>query len=190
MCERHPGRRRRRIGTPRAPQSGATDPHAVVCQPPEGVTTADPGDQAERRARPLARRLFSTARPARVDIRARKPWRLARRWLLGWNVRFTSPPRPRWRARRPWPFCLLQEVMQHVRARAHVRPGKAIGRRRARDNRPPTPQLQVARHVLASRWIVLRSCACHAATGLSTPVDKRVDVRAESVSGSATSRDD
>ena len=66
---------------------------------------------------------------------------------------------------------------------AHVRPGKAIGRRRARDNRPPTPQQQVARHVLAGRWIVLRSCACHATTSLSTPVDKRVDVRAESVSG-------
>jgi hypothetical protein len=32
----------------------------------------------------LARRLFSTSRPARVLIRARKPCFLARRRLLGW----------------------------------------------------------------------------------------------------------
>ena len=38
------------------------------------------------------------------------------------------------------------------------------------------------RDVLARERIVLRSCADHAASGLSTPVDKRVDVRAESVS--------
>lgn len=29
------------------------------------------------------------ARPARVDIRCRKPWFLARFRLFGWNVRFT-----------------------------------------------------------------------------------------------------
>jgi hypothetical protein len=28
-----------------------------------------------------------------VRMRARKPCFFARRWLLGWNVRFTSPPR-------------------------------------------------------------------------------------------------
>ena len=39
--------------------------------------------------RPLSRRDRSTARPARVDIRCRKPCFLARRRLLGWYVRFT-----------------------------------------------------------------------------------------------------
>jgi len=77
----------------------------------------------------------------------------------------------------------MQDVVRQMRDEAHVRPGKAIGRRRARDNWSGRTEPQVAGHVLARRWIVLRSCACHAATGLSTPVDKRVDVRAESVSG-------
>src|SRR5438067_4289603 len=37
-----------------------------------------------RRRRPRARRLRSTARPPRVLLRTRKPWRLARRVLDGW----------------------------------------------------------------------------------------------------------
>jgi hypothetical protein len=37
-----------------------------------------------RRRRPLARRLRSTARPPRVPLRTRKPWRRARRVLEGW----------------------------------------------------------------------------------------------------------
>ena len=45
---------------------------------------------AERRARPLPRRLARMERPARVRIRKRKPCVLARRRLLGWKVRFTS----------------------------------------------------------------------------------------------------
>lgn len=44
--------------------------------------------QAEMRSRPLARRAARIERPARVRIRARKPWFFARRRLLGWNVRF------------------------------------------------------------------------------------------------------
>jgi len=32
------------------------------------------------------------ARPARVDIRCRNPWRFARLRLFGWYVRFTLPP--------------------------------------------------------------------------------------------------
>jgi hypothetical protein len=44
-------------------------------------------DQAERRLRPLARRAFSIARPARVDILSRKPWVRLRFKLLGWKVR-------------------------------------------------------------------------------------------------------
>jgi hypothetical protein len=47
-------------------------------------------DQADRRWRPLSRRARRTRRPALVDMRCRKPWRLARRRLFGWNVRFTS----------------------------------------------------------------------------------------------------
>ena len=53
-------------------------------------TPADPLDQADSRARPLARRFLSTARPARVLMRARNPCFFARRWALGWNVRFTT----------------------------------------------------------------------------------------------------
>jgi hypothetical protein len=39
--------------------------------------------QGDRRTRPLARRAFSTLRPFRVAIRARKPWVLALFKLLG-----------------------------------------------------------------------------------------------------------
>lgn len=46
--------------------------------------------QADRRSRPLLRREARMARPARVRIRARKPWVFARRRLLGWNVRFMA----------------------------------------------------------------------------------------------------
>ena len=40
--------------------------------------------QADRRARPLARRAERIARPARVRMRSRKPWVFARRRLFGW----------------------------------------------------------------------------------------------------------
>lgn len=43
---------------------------------------------ADKRVRPLLRRAARMLRPARVRIRSRKPWVLARRRLLGWNVRF------------------------------------------------------------------------------------------------------
>jgi hypothetical protein len=46
--------------------------------------------QAASRTRPLERRDLSTDRPARVRMRTRKPWVLARLRLLGWKVRFTS----------------------------------------------------------------------------------------------------
>ena len=72
--------------------------------------------QADRRWRPLSRRALMTARPARVDMRCRKPWRFARLRLFGWYVRFTvsslvagprggRPPvrtSPGWRLRRPF----------------------------------------------------------------------------------------
>ena len=71
------------IGNERAPER--IDPHtdAVSPEADECVAFADPVDQADRRARPLARRDFSTARPARVLMRARKPCLRARRRLLG-----------------------------------------------------------------------------------------------------------
>ena len=46
--------------------------------------------QAERRARPLARRAVRIARPARVRMRSRKPWVFARRRLFGWKVRLLT----------------------------------------------------------------------------------------------------
>ena len=99
-----------------------SEPHArsasVAPEPCEHRTVPDAPDHAERRTRPLARRDLMMARPARVDIRCRNPWRLARLRLFGWYVRFTLPPdflaprsgrrhmpsaRPaRWRAERPW----------------------------------------------------------------------------------------
>ena len=46
-------------------------------------------DQALSRCRPLRLRAFTIARPARVDMRWRKPCRRARLRLWGWYVRFT-----------------------------------------------------------------------------------------------------
>ena len=46
--------------------------------------------QTESCSRPLRRRAASTARPARLRIRSRKPWTLARRRLFGWNVRLLT----------------------------------------------------------------------------------------------------
>ena len=43
---------------------------------------------ADKRLRPFARRLFSTARPPGVAIRALNPWVRLRFKLLGWNVLF------------------------------------------------------------------------------------------------------
>ena len=47
--------------------------------------------QADSRTRPRRRRAFKTARPARVDIRCRKPCLFALLRVFGWNVRFISP---------------------------------------------------------------------------------------------------
>jgi hypothetical protein len=56
---------------------------------------SDPLDQADRTRRPLERRPARMARPARVRMRSRKPWVLARRRLFGWKVRLltTTPQR-------------------------------------------------------------------------------------------------
>jgi hypothetical protein len=60
-----------------------TNPDAVTSQRHEGGPAADATDQADSLARPLRRRLRSTARPARVDIRLRNPWFFARLRTLG-----------------------------------------------------------------------------------------------------------
>lgn len=83
-------------------QRPAAHPDPVGREPSEGAATPkrsrggshdmrpEARPQAERRARPLARRAFSTARPPAVDMRARKPCFFARRRSFGWNVRFTE----------------------------------------------------------------------------------------------------
>jgi hypothetical protein len=48
------------------------------------------GAQADSSERPLPRRAARMARPARVRIRRRKPWVLARRRLFGWKVRLLT----------------------------------------------------------------------------------------------------
>lgn len=58
--------------------------------------------QAESFLRPLLRRRLRMVRPARVDIRLRKPWSRLRFRLLGWKVLFTVLPRSCW-SRRPVP---------------------------------------------------------------------------------------
>ena len=81
--ERHLRRYQVGIGNERTPQRIGPDSNTVAPEADEGVAFADPVDQAERRARPLDRRDFNTARPARVLMRARKPCLRARRRLLG-----------------------------------------------------------------------------------------------------------
>ena len=71
------------VGQVGAPQRRRTDPGALTCEASERVALADPPDQADRRARPLARRAFKMARPERVLIRARKPCLRARRRVFG-----------------------------------------------------------------------------------------------------------
>ena len=61
---------------------------AVICAEEPSRKAAGSMTYAEMRARPLARRADRMLRPARVLMRSRKPWVLARRRLLGWKVRF------------------------------------------------------------------------------------------------------
>ena len=88
--ERHSGRNHSGIGDEGAPQRSIRRRLAFSPKTDEGVSLLDPADQADSRARPLARRDLSTARPARVLMRARNPCLRARRRLLGWKVRFTA----------------------------------------------------------------------------------------------------
>jgi len=61
-------------------------PQTAVGIPPDQARE----DQTVSWWRPLSRRAFKTARPARVRIRARKPCVLARLRWFGWYVRFTK----------------------------------------------------------------------------------------------------
>ena len=70
----------------RPPPNGATE----VLGSAEPVVGRQHVGQAVSRTRPLDRRDFTIERPARVRIRTRKPWVLARLRLFGWKVRFTS----------------------------------------------------------------------------------------------------
>ncbi len=92
--ERHPRGVGSGTGQIRGGKVGHTEdtganPPAGTTQLEERASVADRPDQADSLCRPLSRRDRSTARPARVDIRCRKPCFLARRRLLGWYVRFT-----------------------------------------------------------------------------------------------------
>jgi hypothetical protein len=67
-----------------------------LCAFQQPLVTCEPtprNDQADRRARPLARRALRTRRPPLVAMRARNPWRRLRLILLGWNVLFITPLR-------------------------------------------------------------------------------------------------
>ncbi len=77
-------------------QPGPTSTTSPANHRPELLATGEPGgrgehgfaqDQADSSARPLRRRAARMARPARVRMRSRNPWVLARRRLLGWKVR-------------------------------------------------------------------------------------------------------
>jgi hypothetical protein len=70
------------------PESPAAGPLAVAAQGGKFGATGDGRDHALSLWRPLRRRERRTARPPRVDLRARKPCFIARLRLFGWNVRF------------------------------------------------------------------------------------------------------
>jgi hypothetical protein len=71
------------IGRTGAPQGRTTDSLAVTSEHFERSTVTNPSDQADRRARPRARRFLMTARPPRVLIRERNPCFFALLWVLG-----------------------------------------------------------------------------------------------------------
>ncbi len=102
----------------------------------EVLATGQPGGrgehgasgQAERRARPLPRRAARIARPARVRIRSRNPWVLARRRLLGWKVRLPllTSGSPGAHCKQVW-WCPLPH--SHGRRTATATPDESRGRR-------------------------------------------------------------
>ena len=83
------------LGRPIIGSPDPSDPYWSVAARPnprqlgKARTAANSVNQAESRARPRARRDLSTARPARLRIRRRKPCFFFRFRLFGWKVRFT-----------------------------------------------------------------------------------------------------
>ena len=77
-------RRRRRVVHPGTPEHTMPETPSLGPEAVKYCTLPDPTGQADSRSRPFARRDFKMARPARVLIRWRKPWRFERRRLLGW----------------------------------------------------------------------------------------------------------
>ncbi len=69
---------------------GSTTPPAQPRLPATGPEAPQWPSQTASCSRPLRRRAASTARPALVRIRRRKPWTFARRRLFGWNVRLLT----------------------------------------------------------------------------------------------------
>jgi hypothetical protein len=59
-------------------------PQPALCIETESLLRCRYNGYNPSRRRPLARRLRKTARPPRVRLRTRKPWRRARRVLDGW----------------------------------------------------------------------------------------------------------
>jgi len=90
-CERHTRLVQAAVGRKSHPQQLAVEA-TTAAQRCEVGPAAARIDQALSRCRPLRRRAFTIARPARVDMRWRKPCRRARLRLCGWYVRFTLQP--------------------------------------------------------------------------------------------------
>lgn len=112
--------------------------------------------QAESLARPLRRRLARMERPARVDMRRRKPCTLERRRVLGWKVRLVTTVLLGERGRPPVIRSIQTTSTEmasqgavgsaHGRAHTGVQP-RRLARARQRDpHGPPHP------HLWTRRW--------------------------------------
>ena len=88
--ERHSGPVESGIQQHGAPEDSTAHTSSLPTKSGELISAVESTDQADSRLRPFRRRAFNTARPARVDMRARKPCFTDRRFLLGWYVRFTT----------------------------------------------------------------------------------------------------
>jgi hypothetical protein len=75
---------------PRLTAASKSRPRRIRCGAGSMCDRRERPGQAESSARPLRRRAERMARPARVRIRSRKPWVLARRRLFGWKVRLLT----------------------------------------------------------------------------------------------------
>jgi hypothetical protein len=82
-CEGHSRPLERWVQQHGAPESSTAHTDSFTTKSCELLATVETPDQADSRLRPFRRRAFKTARPARVDMRARKPCFTDRRFLLG-----------------------------------------------------------------------------------------------------------